>query len=93
MGAKIKQNNLFCKIREPRKVPEIKNTSFLIISDLVPRDFDNLFHAFEILATDVTYIIGTYNAKEKHVYLSVVISHKKPKKFWDKNCQCATILI
>ena len=75
MGAIMKQNNLFCKIREPRKVPEIKNTSFLI-NDLVQRDFDNLFHAFEILATDVTHIIGTYDEKEKHVYLSVVISHK-----------------
>ena len=75
MGRIMKQNNLFCKIREPRKVPEIKNTSFLI-NDLVQRDYDNLFHAFEILATDVTYIIGTYDAKEKHVYLSVVISHK-----------------
>ncbi|MBO6073260.1 hypothetical protein J6P59_06700 [bacterium] len=75
IGRIMKQNNLFSKIREPRKVPEIKNTSFLI-NDLVQRDFDNLFHALEILATDVTYITGTYDAKEKHVYFSVIISHK-----------------
>ena len=56
-------------------IPEIKNTSFLI-NDLVQRDYDNLLHALEILATDVTYITGTYDPRENHVYLSVVISHK-----------------
>ncbi|MBO6072138.1 hypothetical protein J6P59_00500 [bacterium] len=75
IGRIMKKNNLFFKIREPRKVPEIKYTSFLI-NDLVQRDFDNLFHALEILATHVTYITGTYDTKEKHVYLSVVTSHK-----------------
>ena len=75
IGRIMKQNNLFCKIREPRKVSEIENTSFLI-NDLVQIDFDNLFHALEILATDVTYITATYDAKGKHVYLSVIISHK-----------------
>ena len=62
MGAIMKQNNLFCKIREPFKVPEIKNTSFLI-NDLVQRDYDNLFQALEILATDVPIIYVTSVAK------------------------------
>ena len=29
VGQIMKQNNLFCKISEPRMIPEIKNTSFL----------------------------------------------------------------
>ena len=33
-------------------------------------------HENEIIATDVTYLPGTWDAKQNHLYLSETISHK-----------------
>ncbi|MBO6094618.1 hypothetical protein J6P11_01090 [bacterium] len=52
---------VFCDIRKPKKAKEQKNTN-VKINDLVLRDYDNKNHIGEILATDVTYIEGTYDA-------------------------------
>ena len=66
---------LFYNIRKARKIPEVKNTT-VKMDNLVKKDYNNLLHLLEILATDVTYILAPYDAIENNVYLSVLISHK-----------------
>ena len=94
VGRIMNENGLFCKIREARKIPEIKNIH-ANFNDLVLRDYDNLFHDIEILATDVTYILAPYDAKENNVYLSVIISHKTKEIIGWKLSMCndATLVI
>ena len=75
VGRIMNKIGVFCDIRKPKKAKEQKNTN-VKINDLVLRDYDNKNHIGEILATDVTYIEGTYDAIQNHVYLSVIMHHR-----------------
>ena len=75
VGRIMKEIGISCKIRIPKRAKEQKNTS-VKIDDLVKRDYDNKNHIEEIIATDVTYIEGTYDAIQNHVYLSIFIHHR-----------------
>ena len=66
---------LFCGIRITKKTKELKNTK-VDINNLVLRDYDNKNHKHEIIATDVTYLLRTWDTKQNHLYFSVTISHK-----------------
>ena len=59
---------LFCSIRIAKKIKELKNTK-VDINNLVLRDYDNKNHDNEIIATDVTYLLRSWDAKENHLYL------------------------
>ena len=75
VGRIMNKIGLFCQIRRPKRAREQKNTN-VKVDNIVQRDFDNKYHTEEILATDVTYIEGTYDALQNHVYLSVFMHHK-----------------
>ena len=80
---------LFCQIRRPKRAREQKNTN-VKVDNIVQRDFDNKYHTEEILATDVTYIEGTYDALQNHVYLSVFMHHRT-KEVLGANYLCIMI--
>ena len=66
--------DLFCQIRRLKRAREQKNTN-VKVDNIVQRDFDNKYHTEEILATDVTYIEGTYGCFTKScVFFSVYAS-------------------
>ena len=75
VGRIMNKLGLFCNIRIAKKIKELKDTK-VDINNLVLRDYDNKNHEHEIIATDVTYLPGTFDAKQNHLYLSVTISHK-----------------
>ena len=52
----------FCCIRIAKNIKELKKTK-LEINNLVLRAYDNKNHEHEIIATDVTYMLGTFDAK------------------------------
>ena len=58
---------LFCSIRIAKKIKELKNTK-VDINNLVLRDYDNKNHEHEIIATDVTYLLETWDAKQNNLY-------------------------
>ena len=68
------ENHLTCEIKVARKIPERKDTTAMI-PDLVKRDYDNKDHKQIIRASNVTYIVWTYDAPQNFVYPSVIINH------------------
>ena len=54
----MNEMGLFCNVRKARKIPEVKNTT-VKMENLVKRDYGNLLHLLEILATDVTYLLAS----------------------------------
>ena len=83
IGRNIHENHLACEIRVARKIPERKDTTSMI-PNLVKRDYDNKNHKQIVRASDVTYIVGTYDTPQNFVYLSVVINHRtKEIESWE----------
>ncbi|MBO6094751.1 hypothetical protein J6P11_01820 [bacterium] len=60
--------DLFCGIRIAKKIKELKNRE-VNINNLVLRDYDNKNHENVIIATDVTYLLRTFDAKQNHLYI------------------------
>ena len=46
------------------------------INNLVLRDYKNKNYEHQIIATNVTYLLRTWDVKQNHLYLSVKISNK-----------------
>ena len=53
---------LFCGIRIAKKIKELKNTK-VDINNLVLRDYDNKNYEHQVIATDVTYLLRTFDVK------------------------------
>ncbi|MBO7044043.1 hypothetical protein J6W34_05855, partial [bacterium] len=60
-------------------IKELKNTK-VDINNLVLRDYDNKNHEHEIIATDVTYLPGTFDAN-KIIFIFQQQSVTKLKKY------------
>ena len=61
IGRIMHENHLACEIKVVRKIPERKDTT-ATIPNLVKRDYDNKNHKQIVRASDVTYIVATYDA-------------------------------
>ena len=57
----------FVVLEYQKEIKELKNTK-VDINNLVLRDFDNKNLKHEIIAKDVTYLLGTWDAKQNHLY-------------------------
>ncbi|MBO6072319.1 hypothetical protein J6P59_01460 [bacterium] len=67
VGRIMNKLGLFCSTRIVKKIKELKNTK-VEINNLVLRDYDNKNHEYEIIATDVTYLLITCDAKQNYLY-------------------------
>ena len=83
IGRIMYENHLACEIRGACKIWEKKDTTAMI-RNIVKRDYDNKNHKQIIRASDLTYIVGTCDAPQNFVYLSVVINHRtKEIESWE----------
>ena len=57
----------FVVLEYQKEIKELKNTK-VDINNLVLRDYDNKNHEHEIIATDVTYLLETWDAKQNNLY-------------------------
>lgn len=80
---------LFCKVRIVKRYYKQKEKIHKFI-DVVKRDFDNLSHKENIVATDITYLNATNDIRHNHIYLSAAICHKT-KKYYLLNYQIKMI--
>ena len=82
VGRRMNRMRLCCHVRRKKFYYSDKNkpkTNNTKINNLVNRDYNNLFHNENIIATDVTYMNSTNDLKQNHIYLSAAISHKTKK--------------